>query len=326
MEVARQATIEKFFHILDESSTYIAEQFQKSYLEALIDTAESMFQQEFVLPGTAEQKTKLENLYRSYPYQRLTREERRRSFQLAMLKGMKDQAVPGTGVTPDAVCMFIAYLAKQLSRPQSIYDPAVGSGNLLTCVMNQYENAVQGWGTEVDALTIRLAYANANLQHQSVELYHQDCLKNEHVPVTDLIVCDLPVGMYPDEQTAKMFEMYADDHPAYTHHLIIEKSLQMCREGGYQIFLIPNTLFTEPGADKLRELIRRSALIQAVLQLPQSLFREGSIQKSIFILQKKGRGVQAPKQTLMAQLPSFKDGYQMSRILGQIRDWLKENK
>lgn len=300
--------LEECFQLLDRSSTFIAKEYNKTYLEALIDTAEQFFQSE--------------------EFQRLSlsKENVRRAMQLAILNGMKEEAIPGTGVTPDTVAMLIAYLASRLSTPTAILDPAIGTANLLTCVLNQYDHPRKAYGIEVDATLVRLAYVNTNLQEYPVELYHQDALKPLYIASAELTVCDLPVGIYPNEKVAKNYQLYNQEQPMYTHHLLIEQSLRMTVDGGYLIFLIPNTLFVEPGADRLRQFITEQAYVQAVLQLPNNLFQEGSIFKSIFILQKKGENIKKPNQTLVAQLPSFSSAEAFSKVLDQINEWIASEK
>ena len=56
--------------------------------------------------------------------------------------------------------------------------PAVGTGNLLTTILNQLNCPdIRSYGVEIDDLLIRLAYVNANLQNHPLELYRQDSLR-----------------------------------------------------------------------------------------------------------------------------------------------------
>ncbi|WP_202078662.1 class I SAM-dependent methyltransferase [Caldalkalibacillus salinus] len=318
--------IEHIFQIFDSSCTYISEQFNKNYLEALIDTGEQLFQGEMVLETTDIQRKRLEKIYREFQEDQYTQEDVRRAFQLATLKGLKEHTVPGTGVTPDAVVMFMGYLAKQLSpHPSSVLDLAVGSGNLLTGILNQYEEEIQAVATEVDSTLVRLAYVNANLQQHAMDIFHQDGLKPLYTSASALTVCDLPVGLYPNKKVAKDYELY-DEQDLYTHHLLIEQSLRLTQPDGYLMFLIPNAIFSEPGAQKLRSFIMGQSHIQALLQLPEDMFQKGSIHKSIFILQKKGENSTKPKETLLAQLPSFSDAQKFSATLTKINNWIKTEK
>jgi site-specific DNA-methyltransferase (adenine-specific) len=319
--------MEECFHLLDKSSSYISQEFEKTYLESLIDSAESLFQGEIVITTTDEQKAFLRNIFEDFNVQKYTKEDIRRAMQLAILKGIKEKSIVGTGITPDAIVIFIGYLTKRLVKPTTILDPAVGSGNLLTCIMNQYDHGTVGVGSEVDSSLVRVAYVNANLQQHEVELFHQDGVKPLYTPLAELTVCDLPVGMYPNKKVASSYSLYKENEVnegdvLYTHHLLIEQSIRLTEEGGFLIFLIPNTLFTEPGADALKSLINETCNIQGILQLPSQLFQQGSIHKSIFILQRKGNHIKKPKQILMANLPSFTDKDKFSQAIQQINSWI----
>jgi len=63
-----------------------------------------------------------------------------------------------------------------------------------------------------------------------------------------------------------------------------------------------------------------------LLQLPSSLFKDEQHAKSIFILQKKGEGISAPKQAMLANLPKFSDKNGMQSIMKQLDSWFLENK
>lgn len=321
--MSEQQNIEHFYQLLDETSSYLAQAYHKPYLEAVIDAAEQFFQGDLVLEATDEQRARMEAFIHRFEQLQLSNEELRRGLQLVILNGMKADHIPGTGITPDAVAMFMGFLANKFSRqPSTVLDPAVGIGNLLSCVLNQYSHEIKAFGIEVDPTLVRLAYVNTNLQKHQVELYHQDALKPVYINPADLIVCDLPIGIYPNTQAATGYQLYAEGEVLYTHHLLIEQALRLTAEGGYLLLLIPNHLFVEDGAMRLRQLITEQAFVQALLQLPSNLFVEGSILKSIFILQKKGNKVLKPKQTLIASLPSFSNPASFSKVLAQINQWL----
>ncbi|WP_025026633.1 class I SAM-dependent methyltransferase [Caldalkalibacillus mannanilyticus] len=293
--------MERCFNLLDQSTIKRSQEQHCSYLDALIEVADD---QEI---ETGE----------------YSNEDVRRAMQLAILKGMKEHSIVGTGITPDSVAMFMAHLAQKfIEQPQVIFDPAVGSANLLTCVLNQYKSPISSYGVEVDSTLVRLAYVNSNLQKHGVELFHQDSLKPLYIPKAQLVISDLPVGIYPNLEIAKKYTLFNEIAEMYTHHLLIEQCINFTEENGYMILLIPNSLFVEQGAEKLRSLVTEQTHIQGILQLPVSLFQEGSIQKSIFILQKKGKDSIKPKQVLMASLPSFTNKESFARSLDQIHQWI----
>lgn len=97
------------------------------------------------------------------------------------------------------------------------------------------------------------------------------------------------------------------------------------KEGGYLIFIIPESLFQSEQADKLHAFMKKHAHIIGLLQLSDTLFKGKEQKKSIFILQKKGPETKEVKQPLLAMLPSFQDGPKMENMLVQINNWFEEN-
>ncbi len=121
-------------------------------------------------------------------------------------------------------------------KPYTLFDPACGTANLLFAVLNQQEvlkESIKLYGSEVDPTLIRLAYINANLQEKEVEFFHQDSLKPILLEPVDVVVSDLPVGYYPDDETAQGYELKAEQDHSYSHHLFIEQSIKYTKEGGY---------------------------------------------------------------------------------------------
>jgi site-specific DNA-methyltransferase (adenine-specific) len=56
------------------------------------------------------------------------------------------------------------------------------------------------------------------------------------------------------------------------------------------------------------------------------MFNNKNTAKSIMILQKKGEGVQPPKQALLVDLPSLSNAIEMDKILSKMEKWFQENK
>ena len=108
---------EKIFTFID---TY-AESTEMLYLEAIIEACQNGFQ-ENRKPMVSETVTK---------------EDIRRGIQLAVLKGMKQNAQPNHQMTPDSIGMLIGHIAGKLATGEqgiTLLDPAAGTGNLLYTV------------------------------------------------------------------------------------------------------------------------------------------------------------------------------------------------
>lgn len=323
--------LEETFTIFDTTSSILQEELSCTYLEALAETAENIFHQDVLQDELSElTKKRLLKEYDKINVQSLTKEEIRKGFQLAILKGMKEGAQPNHQMTPDAISLFIGFLVSKFNERNasiSVLDPAVGTGNLLTAVLNQLHNKkLTTFGVDVDDLLIKLAYQNSNLQQHPIEFYTQDSLQNLYIEPVDTVIADIPYGYYPDDVNANNFELKRNEGHSYAHHLYIEQSVKYTKPGGYLFFLVPNAMFEDEESKNLHVYLKDHVYIQGLLQLPFNLFKSPKHAKSIFILQKKGINVEQPKQALLANLPSFSKKDAMSNIMAQINDWIQAEK
>lgn len=322
--------VEDLFSVINDTAVILQEELSLTFLEALAETGENIFQEAILQEEISElSRKRLKKSYESLTLARFSVEEIRKSFQLAILKGMKESVQPNHQMTPDAVGMLVGYLVnKFVTKPSYLLlDPAIGTGNLLTTVINQQEGkAIESIGIEIDDLLIKLAYINANLQQHPIQLYNQDSLEPLFIELADAVVSDLPVGYYPNDVRANDFQLKSEKGHSYAHHLFIEQSIKYTKEGGYLFFLIPNGLFESEEAPKLHEFLKEHVYIQAILQLPLTMFRHENAAKSVLILQKKGEQAKAPKQVLLATLPSLSNGHQVEKMLQKIDQWITENK
>lgn len=304
------STMEKVFYFIDNHATEIQKEQDLPYLESLLTTTENWLDGH-IKPGVEPGK-----------------EDIRKAIQLAVLKGMKEHVQPHHQMTPDALGLLVGYLVELFVKEKqvTVLDPAVGTGNLLLTVMNYLDGRMTGAGVELDDLLIRLASNIGNLVEQPVTLYLQDALQPLLIDPVDVVVSDLPVGYYPDEENAASYELKAEEGMSYAHHLFIEQSLKHTAEGGYLFFIVPKALFESPMAGQLHNYLKKTAHIQSVMELPDTLFKNSSHAKGILVLQKKKEGVKAPKEVLLARVPNMSKPETMAKFFSQVSSWFKENK
>jgi len=318
--------VERLFTLFDRTATLLQEELKYSYLEAVAETGENLFHGQVLQEEVSELSQKrLRKEYREIELEKFSNEEIRKSLQLAILKGMKDHTQSHHQMTPDAVGLFMSYLIGKFTNQYlslTILDPAVGTGNLLTTVLNHLQGKqVRSYGIDIDDLLVKLAYVSANLQQHPVQFFNQDSLQPLFVDYADVVVCDLPVGYYPYDDNAARFVLKTEKGHSYAHHLFIEQSLHYTKEGGYLFFLIPNTLFSSDQAEQLHAFVKENAVIQGLLQLPLSMFKNQQAAKSIFILQKKGKHAKQPKKVLLAELPKFSNKQAIQGMMRKIDEW-----
>lgn len=325
-------TVETLFSIFDSSAVVLRKELDVTYLEALVETGDNLFEGAILQEELSESAIeRLNREYSTFNEETYKGEEIRKAFQLAILKGMKEGVQANHEMTPDAVGMFMSYLFHKFMQGQNeitILDPAIGTGNLMTTVFNSAKEGLtmSGFGVEVDEVLIKLALVNANLQKHAIEFFHQDGLAPLYIDPVDAVVSDLPVGYYPNEIGASEYKLKADEGMSYAHHLFIEQSVKHTKEGGYLFFLVPNFIFESDQAPKLHAFIKETCFIQGLLQLPVSMFKNEKNAKSIFVLQKKGANVTMPKQALLVELPKFSNMKAMEDIMDQLNTWFATHK
>lgn len=321
----QEETTVQLFEWIDETTNAIMAKVEEPYLDSLGITLEAMFQGELPEREATLSET-IEKALTTYTWQEADAKTIAKAIQFALIKGMKESTQQQHSMTPEAIALFIGYLANKLITKKEenirIFDPAGGTGNLLFHVMDQIENT-EAYASEIDPTLLKLALYSANLQGKTVEFFHQDSLQDFLLDPVDLVICDLPVGYYPDDARASEFAIHADEGHTYAHHLFIEQSITYLKENGISIFLIPETLFESEQADKLHAYIQTNAQIVGVLQLPETAFATKAHQKSILILRKKGETTKAIKQPLLAMLPSLNDMAKMEDIINKINQWFE---
>lgn len=302
--------IEKLFGMLNEHAEKIEKEQDATLLEGVLDGLEAW------LDGEVD-----------FSQQGATKEDVRKSIQIAILKGMRKGSQPNHQMTPDTLGLLVGYFVEQIFADRlkkeklTIMDPAVGTGNLLLTVMNLLDGKLEASGVEVDELLIQLAAATADLTEQPVSLYRQDALQDLLVDPVDAIVCDLPVGYYPNEEAALDYELCASEGMSYAHHLFIEQSINYTKDGGYLFFLAPTHLFESEQSKQLHKYIQKHAWIQAIIQLPDTMFANKALEKSIVILQKQGEAFKAPKEVLLAKVPNMQNKQALAMFFEKVKMW-----
>lgn len=325
--MTEQTNTESLYEWIDQMAGAVQKNMGLTYLEALAEAGENLLQQEVVQSLPDEKKEQLQEKLKTDLPPEMKREEIRKAFQLAVIKGMKENVQPHHAMTPDAVAMFMGYLAEKLTAKKevkTVMDPAVGTANLLTAVLNQLSKEVVAYGAEVDETLLNIAYVLSNLQEHTVELFHQDSIEKLPEVPADLIVADLPVGYYPKAEAAEPFELNVTEDQPYVHHLMIESSLKELKENGTLLLLVPNFIFESDQADELQRVIKKYAFTIGLLQLPSSMFKDQQFAKSIWIIQKRGPNVRQPGQALLAEMPSFSNREAMIEMMKSIDNWFKE--
>jgi len=336
VSILAQSETETLFKVLDQSVTILMQQLSVSYVDALIETGDNLLGQTVQVedgqPDDAHVAT-LTELYQSVQLSQYSAETIRRAIQLALLKAIhNDRVDPNHQMTPDSIGLLTAYLIAKLvgsTAELSILDIAVGTGNLLTTVINQLQPTrtatIQGYGVDNDDNQLAVAAMSMDLQQSKVSLFHQDAIDPLVMPKTTVAIGDLPVGYYPLDERVQDFKTKATNGHSYVHHLMMERAMDQLQPGGWGVFLVPTDIFQSQESQGLLKWMSSAAYLQGLLNLPTNLFLDEKSRKSVVVLQKRGATAQQAGKVLLGEFPSFEDTQAFEAFTAQIDDWVSQN-
>lgn len=331
-----QQTPQKLFELFDQGTEILQSALHSSYLDAMLENAENVIDgQVAVEDGVPDKKTveKLEKLYREIPLKDAAAETIRQVLQLSFLKVIRKDAIQANHqMTPDTIGFLMAFLIEKVSklnRPATIFDPAVGTGNLLTTVINQLQKdssePIHGYGIDNDPTMLEVASASVALQGLTVDLFHQDAINALDIPECDLAVADLPIGYYPLDRNTVNYKTRAKEGHSYVHHLLIEQAMNYLRPGGFGVFLVPSNIFQTKESQSFVQWMQSVGYLQGLINLPAELFANQDAKKAILLLQRHGGGSKQAVKVLLGEFPSFKRPTEFSAFMQEIDQWVKTN-
>ena len=226
--------------------------------------------------------------------------------------------------TPDAVGHLMIFIIEQLCPTEdlSLLELGSGMGILGSSFLTSMNKKVDYLGIELDDLLIDLAASMAEVMDLQMGFVQGDAVRPQVLKESDIIVSDLPVGYYPDDQTASRYQVAAKDEHTYAHHLLMEQSLKYLKTGGYAIFLAPTDLLTSPQSELLKSWLTEQAQLVAIIALSEDLFVQGAQSKTIFVLQKKtGEAI----EPFVYPLTSLRDPEILMEFKENFQNWCQEH-
>jgi site-specific DNA-methyltransferase (adenine-specific) len=276
---------------------------------------------------------KLQEIYRKLDLQHVKAEYVRQVVQLSFLKVIRKDAIQANHqMTPDTIGLIMAFLIEKITtvnKIKTVFDPAVGTANLLTTVINQLrangDQQITGFGIDNDDAMLQVASVSVELQDLDVKLYHQDAVSALDIPQSDLVVSDLPIGYYPLDENTKNYQTRAKEGHSYVHHLLIEQAMNYLKPGAFGVFLVPSSLFQTKESQSFVKWIQSVAYLQGLINLPAELFANPNAQKSILLLQRQGGNSKQAVKVLLGEFPSFKDKNGFASFMNDVSRWVATN-
>lgn len=255
----------------------------------------------------------------------LTKEEWRRAFQFLLIKANQTEPMQyNHQFTPDSIGFILSFLVDQLVPTQKVTVLEIGSGtgNLAQTILNASQKKLDYLGIEVDDLLIDLSASMADVMQAEISFAQGDAVRPQILKESQVIIADLPIGFYPDDQIASRYRVASQTEHTYAHHLLMEQSLKYLEKDGFAILLAPNDLLTSPQSDLLKGWLQEQANIVAMIALPPSLFGKSAMAKSIFVLQKKVARQLAP---FVYPLQSLQEPEAIQKFMVNFKNWKQEN-
>ncbi|TVP95930.1 MAG: class I SAM-dependent methyltransferase [Acholeplasmatales bacterium] len=241
----------------------------------------------------------------------LDKETVRKAVQLALLHGFKEAQITNAQMTPDTVGIFLSYLIGKLypkNPPKRVFDPLVGTGNLLATLALHGAPLETIIGVDDDPLMARIARNVLDALDLRNQIYLQDTLTFAG-PEVDLMVSDFP----PHPR---------DGSKPYLPYYVILHHLRHLKVGHYAIFIIENDFFDHAKGQTFRAMLAEDAHLFGLIKLDESLF--STMPKSLLIIKKKIDAEEKLDDFLLVDLPAFTDQAAFARSLQTMDRWFKK--
>ena len=248
----------------------------------------------------------------------------RKVYQFLLLKALKELNNPSYDITPEVITMYISHLIECIygDKKVSITDLASGSGSLLINIAALVKGEKEITSVDVDSNYVRLQQNIFNLLEINVEIINQDALKPLNIKKQDIVISDVPFGYYADEDNSLNYKLCSTDEYSLNALLFIEQAANYLDENGVGILVIPKKVLELE--DNFKKYLEEDINLNAVITLPDEMFKNASQQKAIILITKKGQ-TRLPNQVFLAQIPSFQNKASYAKFIEEFNEWLENN-
>ena len=248
----------------------------------------------------------------------------RKVYQFLLLKALKELNNPSYDITPEVITMYISHLIECIygDKKVSITDLASGSGSLLINIAALVKGEKEITSVDVDSNYVRLQQNIFNLLETNVEIINQDALKLLNIKKQDIVISDVPFGYYADEDNSLNYKLCSTDGYSLNALLFIEQAANYLDENGVGILVIPKKVLELE--DNFKKYLEEDINLNAVITLPDEMFKNASQQKAIILITKKGQ-TRLPNQVFLAQIPSFQNKASYAKFIEEFNEWLENN-
>lgn len=233
----------------------------------------------------------------------LARHARQRGRQ-QVLEALVGRYVESSGAraaaTPEPVAELMTALAG-ISKGEVVFDPAVGTGDLLFAARKHDVSRLLGQDIDITAAALVARLLTDPDVAAKVELRDGDSLRADRFPdvQADVVLCHPPFGMQDwglDELAGDPRWEYGTPARSESELAWVQHSLAHLRPGGRAMVLLPPAVASRPAGRRVRtELVRHGAL-RGIVSLPPGAVEPRNIPVHIWVLERPvGQGRRDPQ-------------------------------
>ncbi|HEL0697908.1 class I SAM-dependent methyltransferase [Streptococcus equi] len=310
--------IEQAYELILENSQLIENDLKTHIYDAIVEQNSFYLGAQGASPQVAKNIETLKAL-------QLTKEEWRQAYQFVLIKAGKTEPLQANHqFTPDAIGFIMLYILETLSSQESldVLEIGSGTGNLAQTILNHSHKSIDYLGIELDDLLIDLSASIAEIMGSSAQFIQEDAVRPQLLKESDMIISDLPVGFYPNDDIASRYQVASSDEHTYAHHLLMEQALKYLKKDGFAIFLAPVNLLSSPQSHLLKQWLKGYAQVAALITLPEAVFGNPANAKSIIVLCKQSNRF---AETFVYPISDLKSVDNVRDFMENFKNWKRDN-
>lgn len=200
-------------------------------------------------------------------------------------------------ITPLSINELIVKLAGSFKGNITVYDPAVGTANLLLNIDSENFEKNKYYGQDINKFVLEIAKMNAILQDinsKNIELRLGDSLNsNWNFGKADVVVADMPLAMSwrpsKDLEQDNRYKNYGKLPNKNEWPFILEGLDKLSDDGTMIALSAQGILFRAAKEYKVRRKLLEDGMIKAVILLPEKLYYGRSVATCLLVLKKSSK-------------------------------------
>ncbi|AKI05307.1 N-6 DNA methylase [Ligilactobacillus salivarius] len=200
-------------------------------------------------------------------------------------------------ITPLSINKLMVKLAGSFKGNITVYDPAVGTANLLLNVDSENFEKNKYYGQDINKFVLEIAKMNAILQDinsKNIELRLGDSLNsNWNFGKADVVVADMPLVMSwrpsKDLEQDNRYKNYGKLPNKNEWPFILEGLDKLSDDGTMIALSAQGILFRAAKEYKVRRKLLEDGMIKAVILLPEKLYYGTSVATCLLVLKKSSK-------------------------------------